>query len=143
MITVSILGILASIAIPKFADMVRKAKEGATKGSLGAIRGALTIYYSEQEGQFPSALNTLTVNGKYMSSIPFLKLAPYHNDTSATVVETTIVADNNMVIGMFCDAGFPMGGVGWGYDVFASGTNMQILVCCGHTDSAGSIWSTY
>jgi len=53
MIVVAIIGILAAIAIPKFADLIKKSKEGATKGSLGALRSALTIYYGEQEGMYP------------------------------------------------------------------------------------------
>lgn len=53
MIVVAIIGILAAIAIPKFADLIRKSKEGSTKGSLGAMRSALTIYYGEQEGIYP------------------------------------------------------------------------------------------
>ncbi|OGS45662.1 MAG: hypothetical protein A2539_07250 [Elusimicrobia bacterium RIFOXYD2_FULL_34_15] len=55
MIVVAIIGILAAIAIPKFADLIKKSKEGATKGSLGALRSALTIYYGEQEGLYPVA----------------------------------------------------------------------------------------
>ncbi|MBI5574004.1 MAG: type II secretion system protein [Elusimicrobia bacterium] len=55
MIVVAIIGILAAIAIPKFADLIKKSKEGSTKGSLGALRSALTIYYGEQEGVYPVA----------------------------------------------------------------------------------------
>ena len=40
MIVVAIIGILAAIAIPKFADLIRKSNEGATKGNLGATRSA-------------------------------------------------------------------------------------------------------
>ena len=34
MIVVAIIGILASIAIPKFAELIRKAREAQTKGNL-------------------------------------------------------------------------------------------------------------
>ena len=54
MIVVAIIGILAAIAIPKFADLIRKSQEGATKGSLGALRSALTIYYGDMEGVYPA-----------------------------------------------------------------------------------------
>ena len=43
MIVVAIIGILAAIAIPKFAELIRKSNEGASKGSLGSIRSALSI----------------------------------------------------------------------------------------------------
>ncbi|MFH1380359.1 MAG: type II secretion system protein [bacterium] len=49
MIVVAIIGILAAIAIPKFADLITKANEGATKGNLGAIRSALSIYFADME----------------------------------------------------------------------------------------------
>ena len=54
MIVISILGVLATIAIPKFANLIRKSREGATKGNLGSIRSAITIYYANNEGVFPT-----------------------------------------------------------------------------------------
>ncbi|MDD5687697.1 MAG: prepilin-type N-terminal cleavage/methylation domain-containing protein [Elusimicrobia bacterium] len=56
MIVVAVIGILAAIAIPKFGNLLRTAKEGATKGSLGSIRSAITIYYGEMEGEYPVAV---------------------------------------------------------------------------------------
>jgi prepilin-type N-terminal cleavage/methylation domain-containing protein len=53
MIVVAIIGILAAVAIPKFAQMMEKAKEGATKGNIGAIKSALSIYYGDQQGNWP------------------------------------------------------------------------------------------
>jgi prepilin-type N-terminal cleavage/methylation domain-containing protein len=55
MIVVAIIGILAAIAIPKFADLVTKSKEASIKGSLGTIRSAVSIYYSDQEGVYPAS----------------------------------------------------------------------------------------
>src|SRR3989339_2069410 len=89
MIVVAIIGILAAIAIPKFADLIKKSKEGATKGSLGALRSALTIYYGEQEGTYPNPLpgsgaaaqttSVFTATSgpfltKYLDKIPSVKL---------------------------------------------------------------------
>jgi len=45
-IVIVVIGILASIAIPKFADLEATAKIGATQGSLGALRSALAIQYA-------------------------------------------------------------------------------------------------
>src|SRR5271155_1123123 len=81
-IVVAIIGILAAIAIPKFADLVLKSKEGATRGSLGSIRSALSIYYGDMEGQYPSDPSSLTINGKYLNSIPLAKTPNYHSDSS-------------------------------------------------------------
>ncbi|MBI3565196.1 MAG: prepilin-type N-terminal cleavage/methylation domain-containing protein, partial [Elusimicrobia bacterium] len=54
MIVVAIIGILAAIAIPKFAELIRKSGEGASKGNLGSIRSALSIYYGDMEGTYPA-----------------------------------------------------------------------------------------
>src|SRR5579864_1555923 len=70
MIVVAIIGILAAIAIPQFANLVAKSQEGATKGNLGTLRSALSIYYGDMEGWYPTdALTTLTTSGKYLQSI--------------------------------------------------------------------------
>ncbi|MBK8871456.1 MAG: prepilin-type N-terminal cleavage/methylation domain-containing protein [Elusimicrobia bacterium] len=58
MIVVAIIGILAAIAIPKFAELITKSKESSAKGTLGAVRSAITIYYSDTEGYFPLQLPT-------------------------------------------------------------------------------------
>ena len=81
MIVVAIIGVLAAIAIPQFANLIDKSKEGATKGSLGAIRSALSIYYGDTEGTYPldaAALTSLTTANKYLKQVP-----------SAQIVRTT------------------------------------------------------
>ena len=79
MIVVAIIGILAAIAIPKFAQMLEKSREGATKGNLAAIRSAVTIYYSEKEGTFPGDLTTAFTS--YLYPIPAAKATPLGNST--------------------------------------------------------------
>src|ERR1700677_4700350 len=85
MIVVAIIGILAAIAIPKFAELIRKSGEGASKGNLGSIRSSLSIYYGDMEGQYPSRLGALTVAGKYLSVVPNAKTPNYHQDNSAEI----------------------------------------------------------
>src|SRR5438045_1305174 len=82
MIVVAIIGILAAIAIPKFAELIRKSSEGASKGNLGAIRSALSIYYGDMEGQYPADMAAMTINGKYLTTIPMSKAPNYHADTN-------------------------------------------------------------
>ena len=141
MIVATIIGILAAIAIPKFAEMVRKSKEGSTKGSLGALRSALSIYYAENEGRFPgdgngsctfaTGLVYLTSNGKYLSSIPFAKVADYHTDQSTELDGESAGCVPN-------DTG------NWFYISYQLDTNVgQLVVNCTHTDTKGSIWTTY
>ncbi|MBN1823960.1 MAG: prepilin-type N-terminal cleavage/methylation domain-containing protein [Endomicrobiales bacterium] len=144
MIVVAIIGILSAIAIPKFADLIRKSNEGATKGNLGAIRSAISIYYGEMEGWFPSpaedgsapqlgALLTME-NGKYLKEMANCYCPPYHAKT--TSVEVTVSSGNESA-----------GAGAWGYrnDPSAS-TDKQwgdLWVNCTHTDSKGTAWSIY
>src|SRR4051794_7515223 len=92
MIVVAIIGILAAVAIPKFADMLRKSKEGATKGSLTNLRSALTIYISDNEGLSPdlgpngNLANTAVIVPQYINSIPTAKLGAYHADIDRMIV---------------------------------------------------------
>ena len=127
MIVVAIIGILAAIAIPKFAELIRKSNEGASKGNLGSIRGALSIYYGDMEGQYPSDLASMTVNGKYLSAIPIGKAPNYHGDTSMT---SNVTAANDAA--------------GWAYNNVVGNANFgSIWVNCTHTDTKGSVWTTY
>lgn len=45
-IVIVILGILASVAVPKFFDFSTDAKEAACKGALGGVRSAIANYYA-------------------------------------------------------------------------------------------------
>ncbi|MEK9146116.1 MAG: type II secretion system protein [Elusimicrobiota bacterium] len=127
MIVVAIIGILAAIAIPKFAELIRKSSEGASKGNLGSIRSALSIYYGDMEGTYPSTVASMTVAGKYLSTIPVAKMPNYHSDAS-TEVDATVGTD----------------AAGWQFNNTTTDANVgQVFVNCTHTDTKGSIWSTY
>ncbi len=139
MIVVAIIGILAAVAIPKFADMLRKSKEGATKGSLTNLRSALTIYVSDNEGITPltyssaadytGAVLTTVMTPKYMEIIPTAKLGTYHQDTN-TISSCTAIAKNSTM----SDAN------GWNYTQFSGGS---FWVNCSHTDTKNlgvSLW---
>src|SRR5207237_964608 len=53
LIRVLSIGILAAIAIPKVSNRIDKSNEGTTRGNLGSLRSALSIYYADTEGQYP------------------------------------------------------------------------------------------
>ncbi len=75
MIVVAIIGILAAVAIPKFAEMLEKAREGATKGNIGAIKSAISIYYGDNQGVNPDKIGeTNTIWTKYMDKMPPVKM---------------------------------------------------------------------
>ncbi len=130
MIVVAIIGILAAIAIPKFAELIRKSNEGASKGNLGAIRSALSIYYGDMEGQYPTDMTSLTVSGKYLSSIPKAKAPNYHTDTATASQASATLSVTD--------------GGGWAYVNGPGDANFGTLwVNCTHTDTKGSVWTVY
>ena len=134
MIVVAIIGILAAIAIPKFSQLITKGNEANTKGNLGALRSALSIYYGDSEGSYPTdTLTSLTVGNKYMNAIPVAKLPQVtglntgHADSN-TVTPTTGVGD----VG------------GWEYDNTTTDGNWgRVLAACTHSDSRATQWSSY
>ncbi|MFI5360562.1 MAG: type II secretion system protein [Elusimicrobiota bacterium] len=130
MIVVAIIGILAAIAIPKFASLIRQSGEGASKGNLGAIRSSLSIYYGDMDGSYPSSLSGLTIAGKYLSVVPVAKTPSYHPDNSVDVDQSLTVAAT--------ETG------GWVYDNQLVDANLgNIMVNCTHTDTKGSYWTSY
>jgi len=111
MIVVAIIGILAAIAIPKFGQMLEKSREGSTKGILGSLRSTACMYYGDQQGIWPSTLNTYSVYSfsKYMDSISSVKATGYFVTGSTSPV-------GNLVT-LTAQAQVPTaGGIGWLYD---------------------------
>jgi len=84
-IIIVVLGILAAVAIPRYADMVSEARESACKGALGGLRSAVSIYYANE------ALRTGTANWPPMDSIRTIGVVmeqlipknPYQSDANA------------------------------------------------------------
>ena len=111
MIVVAIIGILAAIAIPKFADLINKSKEGATKGALSSVRSALQVYYGDNEGWFPADnLAILTAGAKYINAIPVAKLPGNgHADASTVFAFSSTTAAGVFQPGASADSG------GWAY----------------------------
>ena len=130
MMVVAVISILAAVAAPKFSDMVRKSNEGASKGNLGALRSALSIYYADMEGQYPDDLTALTLNGKYIAAIPAARAPNYH---AATVSQQVY-----RVSAVVSDYG------GWIYDDIPGDSDYgKVYINCTHTDMKGSSWTSY
>lgn len=111
MIVVAIIGILAAIAIPRFAQMLEKSREGSTKGNLSSIKSAASVYYADVQGLWPTTLSSSTIFAfsRYLDDIPEVKVtgAFASNSTSPTGSLVTDTAVN----GAPTDAG-----TGWMYD---------------------------
>ena len=45
-IIIVVLGILASVAIPKYKNIVAESREAACQGALGSLRSGVSIYYA-------------------------------------------------------------------------------------------------
>jgi type IV pilus assembly protein PilA len=142
MIVVAIIGILAAIAIPKFADLISKSKEGATKGGLSAVRSSLQVYYGDHEGIYPhDTLTILTTDGKYINEIPTAKLPGTGVGDSADVTAYSSMTAGGAayVPAIATDA------VGWAYanDDSVNGTWGNFGVATVEEDLKGVIWTTY
>jgi len=137
MIVVAIIGILAAIAIPQFANLVSKSQEGATKGNLGTLRSALSIYYGDTEGFYPiDNLGTLTVGQRYLQNIPALNLPKTTSSIGHSIGDIGVDAG---VMSLAADKG------NWYYDNSGSGDNFwgSVVVGCSHKDIRGSTWTYY
>lgn len=111
MIVVAIIGILAAIAIPRFAQMLEKSREGSTKGNLGSLKSAASIYYGDQQGIWPSTLNSFSVYAfsRYLDNISPVKV------TGAFVANATSPA--GAVVAFTALSQVPTGSAsGWMYD---------------------------
>lgn len=88
MIVVAIIGILAAIAVPKFAELIRKSKEGALRGTLASVRSAVRVYYADNEGLYPvgakssnSSVLKTTLVPKYLKEMPSITVPGRHAAT--------------------------------------------------------------
>lgn len=143
MVVVAIVGILAALAFPRFAGLIRKANEGSTKGKLGAVRGALHIYYADNEGWYPSGpagfdvtylQDSLSAGSRYLDSWPSVYTPPYH--TEIDTVDS--IADNDPAAADPGDDGE------WVYVGNSASSHWgKIMVECYHTDYRGVLWSSY
>ena len=95
MIVVAIIGILAAVAIPKFADMLERAREGATKGNVGAIKSAISIYYGDNTGIWPGSLIGQFTD--YLERIPPVKVTHPASMGGATLSGTSFAVSDETV----------------------------------------------
>jgi prepilin-type N-terminal cleavage/methylation domain-containing protein len=134
MIVVAIIGILAAIAIPQFANLVAKSQEGRTKANLGTIRSALSIYYGDSEGWYPvdtTSLTSLTASGKYLASLPNSDLPKTTNSSGHGSINAVVNAASDAAGWFYNNVG--ANGNGWG----------SVAVNCTHNDLRAQVWSSY
>lgn len=128
MIVVAIIGILAAIAIPRFANLIDRAREARTQGNLGSIRSAMAICYGSTDGAWPATIATLAVvavPGPYLDVIPTV-LLPAAMGHAETFAEVAAAVDGGT---WFYNAAAAVGGV--------------VNVDCTHVDSGGDVVNTW
>ena len=126
MVVIAIIGTLAAIAIPKFAELMRKAKEGSTKGNLGVLRSCLRIYYASNDGTFPGTLSVMIP--KHIEELPPVRIGDYnHLDRNGERADTL---DSDTV-------------AGWVYPAPGSYDFGRVWVNCTHLDTKQIIISSW
>jgi len=122
MIVVAIIGILAAIAIPRFANLIDRAREARTQGNLGALRSALAICYGATDGTWPAAGGLAAgLVPTYIDAIPTV-LLPSGMGHAESGAEVNVAGDTGS----------------WFYD--GAGT---INADCTHVDSGGDVVNTW
>ena len=123
MIVVAIIGILAAIAIPRFANLIDRAREARTQGNLGAVRSAMAIMYGSTDGTWPATIGVLddvVAPGPYLDVIPGVLLPAAMGHGAEDNSEAAVAGDTG---NWFYNAAAAVGGV--------------VNVNCNHTDSGG------
>lgn len=99
-----ILAIISVVAVPKFFDHSTKAKEAACKGTVGAVRSAISNFYANQavngSARYPTLTEIQTSGTVMQDTVP---VNPYNG--SATIVGVSWTASNPTT-----------GAAGWNYD---------------------------
>jgi general secretion pathway protein G len=82
MIVLTVIGILASIAVPSYQRGVIRAREAVLGDTLFTMRKAIDEYYADR-GKYPDALTDLVVK-RYLREVPYDPFTK-RNDTWVTV----------------------------------------------------------
>ena len=69
-VVIAILGVLAAIAVPKFTDQTKKAKERACESNRRSLEGALMLHYADQE-KFPTLTDDNKLTGEILKDYGF------------------------------------------------------------------------
>lgn len=92
-IIIAVLGILAAVAIPKYANITAESKEASARGALGGLRSGITIFYANKAvttgtAAWPTVADVTTPGTVMEQSVP---ANPYqHPDSAADSVVTGV-----------------------------------------------------
>ena len=131
MIVVAIIAILAAVAIPKFGDLVKKSQEANIRGNLGALRSAITIYYSGNQTVPNFITNCLDAGGRYIPQVPSVKI-PAHS---------SVGNPGHSLIGGDTSTLDDMATAAWWF-IPQSADSFLLTVNCSHLDAKGLSWTS-
>ncbi|HNG45353.1 MAG TPA: prepilin-type N-terminal cleavage/methylation domain-containing protein [Elusimicrobiota bacterium] len=136
MLVVAIIGLLAAIAIPKFANLVDKSKEAAARGKLGTMRSAMNLYYADNEGGYPAGFLATgePLVPRYLDKVPYVEMP-------RTVASGRHRGKFMASGGVPCcvDDWFSDFETAWHYSL----VDHAVRLNCTHTDSKGTTWSLW
>lgn len=126
----------------RFRDLTVRSKEGATKGNLGSLRSAASIYYGDTEGSYPPALDHL-LDPKYLAAMPAAKVKDHAASSAWTAYGDEVCLPGGQYGGSI-DATKVKDTGGWGYVADAQSKCWgTIFVDCSHKDSKDRSWTEY
>jgi type IV pilus assembly protein PilA len=77
LVVILIIGILAAIAIPAFLNQRSKAYDAASKSNVRTAQTAMETYATDNNGSYPSAVDTSSATDSLVKIEPSLKNTPY------------------------------------------------------------------
>jgi len=131
----TLLSKLESLLDPEEVNRMKaQAMEGSNKGNLGAIRSALSIFYGDKEGYYPSDPNEELIS-KYLARIPKLELEHHKPSDRIRLIRHF---DGDSIESAVEDSGQ------WAYIADPSSKHFgSIFIDCSHVDSRGRVWHRY
>ncbi len=139
---VVVLSVLTILATQQFRFLRTRAQESTLRGEMGALRGALLIYYGDSGGNYPARLAVLAAGGKYIPSIPRRDVPPV--ESTGNPGHTRFAADEQLYASKpaapeeFRNEGAAL----WGYmnEPRRNGYG-HVFVNCLHRDSKSAPWT--
>jgi len=141
----AILGIVAALAYPKIQGIREKTREAATRANISAIKAAISIYYGEHEGIWPTTLDVKDKTpgygfGNYLSAMPKV-LVTHPSDPSKSPEGSKVTYKS------FADEpsleNSESYGTGWRYDGIGQSNTGRIWINSSYSDTNGVSYTTY
>ena len=92
MVVVTIIAIIAAVAIAVYQDIVKKSKLAADQGVVASLRSAVAIYYGRSNGLFPASLASVEALVQpapiYNCSVP-----PVYDSANGKITFTATLGD--------------------------------------------------